>query len=85
MELEDAGRIDGASELGIFHRIMLPIAVPGAMTMGIFAFIGIIHALTKSPKGNPAVVVYAIFIQVGKTLDERLKETGQWFLTNKWI
>ena len=38
-DLIDAGRIDGASELGIFHMIMLPLAVPGAMTMGIFAFI----------------------------------------------
>ena len=39
-DLIDAGRIDGASELGIFHRIMLPIAAPGAFTMGIFAFVG---------------------------------------------
>ena len=38
-ELIDAGRIDGAGELGIFHRIMMPIAVPGAFTLGIFAFI----------------------------------------------
>jgi multiple sugar transport system permease protein len=38
-ELIDAGRIDGASELGIFHRIMFPIAVPGAFTLGIFAFV----------------------------------------------
>ena len=38
-DLIDAGRIDGASELGIFHRIMLPIAVPGAATLGIFAFV----------------------------------------------
>lgn len=38
-ELIDAGRIDGASEIGIFHRIMLPIAVPGMFTMGIFAFV----------------------------------------------
>ena len=36
----DAGRIDGASEIGIFHTIMLPLAVPGAITMGIFAFVG---------------------------------------------
>jgi multiple sugar transport system permease protein len=40
LDLIDAGRMDGASELGIFHRIMLPIAVPGAVTMGIFAFVG---------------------------------------------
>jgi len=39
-DLIDAGRIDGASELGIFHTIMLPIAVPGAVTLGIFAFVG---------------------------------------------
>jgi multiple sugar transport system permease protein len=38
-ELIDAGRIDGASELGIFHRIMLPIAAPGAFTLAIFAFV----------------------------------------------
>jgi ABC-type glycerol-3-phosphate transport system permease component len=39
-DLIDAGRIDGSSELGIFHRIMLPIAAPGAFTLGIFAFVG---------------------------------------------
>lgn len=39
-DLIDAGRIDGCSELGIFHRIMLPIAAPGAFTLGIFAFVG---------------------------------------------
>lgn len=38
-DLIDAGRIDGASELGIFHRIMFPIAVPGAFTLGIFTFV----------------------------------------------
>jgi multiple sugar transport system permease protein len=38
-DLIDAGRVDGASELSIFHFIMLPIATPGAVTMGIFAFI----------------------------------------------
>ena len=38
-DLIDAARIDGASELGIFHKIMMPLAVPGAVTMGIFAFI----------------------------------------------
>jgi multiple sugar transport system permease protein len=38
-DLIDAARIDGASELGIFHKVMLPLAVPGAVTMGIFAFV----------------------------------------------
>lgn len=39
-DLIDAGRIDGCSELGIFHKIMMPIAAPGAFTLGIFAFVG---------------------------------------------
>ncbi len=38
-DLIDAGRVDGASEIGIFHRIMMPLAVPGAVTLGIFAFV----------------------------------------------
>lgn len=38
-DLIDAARIDGASELGIFHRIMMPLAIPGAVTLGIFAFV----------------------------------------------
>ncbi len=38
-DLIDAARMDGCSELTVFHRIMLPIAVPGAVTMAIFAFV----------------------------------------------
>jgi ABC-type glycerol-3-phosphate transport system permease component len=38
-DLIDAARMDGAGELSIFHLVMLPIAAPGAFTMGIFAFI----------------------------------------------
>lgn len=35
----DSARLDGASELKIFHRIMLPMMKPGLATMGIFGFI----------------------------------------------
>ncbi len=38
-DLIDAARIDGAGELGIFHKIMMPLAIPGAATFGIFAFV----------------------------------------------
>jgi multiple sugar transport system permease protein len=38
-DLVDAGRVDGASEIRIFHRIMMPIAMPGAVTLGIFTFV----------------------------------------------
>jgi len=37
-ELVEAARIDGASEIGIFVRIMLPIARPIIVTLAIFSF-----------------------------------------------
>jgi multiple sugar transport system permease protein len=38
--LMEAARIDGASEIHIFHRIVLPIMAPGIATMSIGVFIG---------------------------------------------
>ena len=38
--LMEAARIDAASEIHIFHRIVLPIMAPGIATMSIGAFIG---------------------------------------------
>lgn len=38
--LIEAARIDGASELYSFHRIVLPVMSPGIATMAIMAFIG---------------------------------------------
>jgi ABC-type glycerol-3-phosphate transport system permease component len=38
-DLVDAGRVDGCTELGIFHRIMMPIAMPGAFTLALFTFV----------------------------------------------
>lgn len=40
LDLEDAGRIDGANSAQIFLRIMLPLATPALMTVAIFSFIG---------------------------------------------
>jgi cellobiose transport system permease protein len=39
-ELLDAARIDGASEIKTFIQIVLPIALPGAMPLLIFGFLG---------------------------------------------
>lgn len=39
-ELTDAARIDGASELGIFFRIALPLMVPGLMTVLLLSVAG---------------------------------------------
>ena len=38
--LIEASRIDGASELTIFHRVAMPIMMPAIATMSIFTFIG---------------------------------------------
>lgn len=35
-DLEDAGRLDGVSEFGIWRRIMLPLAWPAVLTLGLF-------------------------------------------------
>src|SRR5690554_7188189 len=39
-ELEDAASIDGASKLGFFWRILLPLSGPGLVTVGVLAFVG---------------------------------------------
>ncbi len=39
-ELEEAAAIDGASRIGFFWRIMLPLSMPGLITVGVLAFIG---------------------------------------------
>ncbi len=39
-ELEEASRIDGCSELGIWWHIMLPAVRPALVTLAIFVFIG---------------------------------------------
>jgi len=40
MSIVEAARIDGASELKIFHKIGIPIMMPGIATMSIGTFIG---------------------------------------------
>lgn len=42
-ELIAAARLDGASEFGIYWRIMLPLAAPGLVTVGIFYFVWIFN------------------------------------------
>lgn len=39
-EIYEAALIDGANEYQVFYRVMLPLAQPGLVTMGIFNFLG---------------------------------------------
>ncbi len=63
--LLEAARIDGAKELHIFHRIVLPIMSPGIATMAIGAFIGnwnsylVPLVLLNSPEKFPLPVMIA--------------------------
>ncbi|MBO0899216.1 carbohydrate ABC transporter permease [Cellulomonas sp. zg-ZUI222] len=38
-ELEEAAAIDGASRIGFFFRMVVPLSVPGVVTVGILAFV----------------------------------------------
>lgn len=37
-ELEDAARIDGMSDLGIYLRVILPLCIPGLAVLGLYTF-----------------------------------------------
>lgn len=39
-EIEEAASIDGASRLGFFFRMVIPLSLPGVVTVGILGFIG---------------------------------------------
>lgn len=39
-EIEEAASIDGATRLGFFFRMVIPLAVPGVVTVAILSFIG---------------------------------------------
>ena len=38
--LSEAARIDGASEIGVFIKVMMPMTKPAIATVGIFTFLG---------------------------------------------
>lgn len=40
VEMLEVGRIDGAKELALFHRVVLPMVSPALFTLSIFTFIG---------------------------------------------
>jgi len=67
-DLFDAARIDGASYWGMLWRIAFPLAVPGLVTYGIFAFLGAYNALlwplivTQSPEMRTIQVGLQAFI-----------------------
>ncbi|WP_230855232.1 carbohydrate ABC transporter permease [Arthrobacter terrae] len=64
-ELEEAARIDGASNLGILFKIIIPLSWPGIVVSGIFAFLlGWNDVLFASVLTRPDTATAAIALQV---------------------
>jgi multiple sugar transport system permease protein len=67
IDLEEAGRIDGANEFKIFFRVMLPLCKPIFVTMGVFTFMGNWNDLlypmlmTSSEKWRPIQAAIMLF------------------------
>ncbi|BBK32600.1 multiple sugar transport system permease protein/raffinose/stachyose/melibiose transport system permease protein/trehalose/maltose transport system permease protein [Stella humosa] len=65
-ELEEAARIDGCSDVQIIWRIVLPIARPGIITAGIFAFVlawqeyifALLYTTTPAAQTAPVLMFY---------------------------
>jgi len=77
LELEEAARLDGASEFAIFRHVMLPLASPGIITVAIFNSIALwneymlalvfIHDFNKMPLSRG---LYGLV--------ESMQHTGNW-------
>jgi multiple sugar transport system permease protein len=63
-ELEDAAQVDGASRLGTLWRIILPISIPGILTVVIFtfslAFNEFVYALTFISSSDTKTVAIGV-------------------------
>lgn len=72
-ELEDAARIDGVSEFGIYWRIALPLSGPALATLGIFSFQNMFNdfvwplVMTRSDAMKTIQVGLAAFRREGTT------------------
>lgn len=64
-ELEEAARLDGAGELGIFARVMLPLTRPALATVAIFVFLQnwneFLFALTFITEGSMRTLPTGIY------------------------
>lgn len=64
-ELEDAAKIDGASRLAFFWRIVLPLSGPGLVTVAVLSFVKSWNAylLPLLLLGNPATATLPVGVQ----------------------
>ena len=72
-ELDEAARIDGASNFRLFFQIILPISAPGLISAGIFAFLGswndlLFPLMLTNTKAQTLTLASANFVTVYKTM-----------------
>jgi ABC-type glycerol-3-phosphate transport system permease component len=69
VEIEEAGRVDGASNLTVFWRLVLPLAEPGIATVAIFSFINawneFLYALVIIGGGDKRTLPVGLFNFIG--------------------
>lgn len=67
--IEEAARIDGATQLQTFYRIALPLAAPGIVATAIFAFINawneFLYSLVLINSGSKKTVSVALYSLIG--------------------
>lgn len=70
VELEEAAKVDGASVLGVFFRVLLPLVSPGLFTTAIIVFVDAWHeflfALTINTKESTMTVPVGIAMFQGE-------------------
>jgi multiple sugar transport system permease protein len=73
-ELAEAAYVDGAGEWGAFVRIILPLAIPGVVTAGLFAFLfawgDFIYALTLTTSDAIEPISLSIYRYLGEYNNE---------------
>ena len=80
-ELDDAARVDGCTEFGVFWRVILPLASPGMVTLGIFSFLGawnsfLLPLIYMQRESLRPLVVGLMFFQSRYTRDYALTMAG---------
>lgn len=80
-ELSDAARVDGCDEFGVFWRVILPMAKPGMVTLGIFSFLGawnsfLLPLIFMQREELRPLVVGLMFFQTRYTIDYGLTMAG---------
>jgi alpha-glucoside transport system permease protein len=73
-DILESARIDGASELGIFFRLILPLGIPALASLAIFQFLwtwnDLLVALTFGRETQPiTVAIYSQLRQFGQNID----------------